>query len=107
MERALVELITAVGMAGHHRHVLEMALTAFIAHRAVMRMIQHEALDDSRAECDRFRIMDRDACAFGGRRHAGHHDFPLLIVFILELLDGTLTAGTYGPECGVPAEIGQ
>src|SRR5215831_14107869 len=39
MERALVELITAVGMAGHHRHVLEMALTAFIADRTVMRMI--------------------------------------------------------------------
>jgi hypothetical protein len=105
-KRALVELVAAGGVACHHRHVLQMTLAAFIAHRTVMGMIQHQALDDGGTECDGLRIVDRDVCALGGRRHAGHHDFPLLVVLILELLHCALAAGSYGSERGVPAEIG-
>src|SRR5262245_55103158 len=106
-KRALLELVAAVGMACHHRHVLQMTLAAFITHRTVMRMIQHQAFDDGGAECDRLRMVDRDVCALGGRRHAGHHNLSLSIMLVLELLDRTLAAGADGPECRVPAEIGQ
>src|SRR5208283_2218991 len=41
-KRALVEFVASGVMTGHDGHVLQMALAAFIAHRAVMRVIQHE-----------------------------------------------------------------
>jgi hypothetical protein len=34
--------IAAISMAYHHRHILEMALTALTTYRAVMGMVKHE-----------------------------------------------------------------
>ena len=107
VKRALLERVAAVVMAGHHRHVLQMTFAAFIAHRTIVRMVQHHAFDDRGAESDGFRILDRDARAFGGRRHARHHEFAVRVVFILELLDGALAAGAHRTQRGMPAEIRQ
>ncbi len=52
------EFIPPVGMAGHHCHILEMAFTSFIAHRAVVGMIGHETFNHSLPECNGFRITD-------------------------------------------------
>src|SRR5208337_3164665 len=70
-KRALVEFVASGVMTGHDGHVLQMALAAFIAHRAVMRVIQHESFNDARAEHGSLRIRDRDACALCSRGHAG------------------------------------
>src|SRR6185503_15743065 len=39
-ECAFLKFCTTVVMARHHRHVLQMAFTTLIAHRAIMRMAQ-------------------------------------------------------------------
>src|SRR5262249_29375698 len=60
-KRTFVEFVLTATVPGHDRHVLEVTLAAFIAHWAVMRMVQHEPFDDPRAERRRFRIGDGDA----------------------------------------------
>ncbi len=50
--------VAAVAMASHHRHVLQMALAAFVAHRTIVRVVQHHPLDDARAEMPR--LPDRE-----------------------------------------------
>src|SRR5262249_7972256 len=104
-ERTLVELIAAVIVTGHYGHVLQMTLPPFITHRAIVRMIQHQTLNNGGTEGHRFGIVDSDACALCGGRHAGHHNLSLSIVLVLELLDGALATGADGPERRMPAEI--
>src|SRR5215468_717187 len=60
-KRALVEFVTPVVVAGHYGHVLQVTLAALVAHRAVMRMIQHQSFNDTGAERRRLRIINRDA----------------------------------------------
>ena len=85
----------------------KMALAAFIAHRTIVGMVQHQAFNNGGPELGRLRILNRDAGAFGSRRHAGHHDLAVRVVFILELLDGALAAGAHRAQRGVPAEVRQ
>src|SRR5208283_955048 len=92
---ALVEFVVPVIMTGHDGHILQMALAAFIAHRAIMRMIQHESLNYARTERGGLRIRDGNPCAFYSRRHAGHYDFALRIVLILELFLLALAASAH------------
>ena len=70
----LGEAEPAVDMAGHDRHVLEMALAALVADGAVVGMVRHEPLDDAGAELPRLGVVDGDARPVGGRGHAGHDD---------------------------------
>ena len=53
-ERPLGEPVAAVVMPRHDRHVLQVALSAFVANRAIMRMVEHQAFDDARAKCRGF-----------------------------------------------------
>ncbi len=106
-KRALVEFVTAIIVTGHHSHILQVTFAALIAHRAVVRMIQHESLDNAGAESGSLRIIDGDPGAFRGGRHAGHDDFALLIVLVLELFDGTLAAGAHRSQRRMPAEVRQ
>jgi len=82
-------------MAGHNRHVLEMAFAAHVAYGAIMGVVQHHAFDDGRAEGDCLRIVNGNPRLFFGRCHARHHDFPRGVLFILELFDSALAAGAY------------
>ena len=70
-------------------------------------MIQHEPFNNAGAEGGHFGISDGDARAFLGRRQAGHDDFAVRIVFVLELFDRTLTAGAHRPQRWMPAKIRQ
>jgi hypothetical protein len=106
-KRALVEFVTAIVVTRHHRHILQVTLAALIAHRAVMRMIQHEPFDNAGAERGRFGIVDGDARAFFGRSQAGHDNLAVLVVLVLELFDGALTAGAHRSQRRMPAEIRQ
>src|SRR5579883_2816065 len=106
-EGALFEGVAAVVVAGHHGHVLEMALAAFVADRAVVRVVEHEAFDDAFAEFHGFWIVDRDARAVADRGHAGHDELALVVRLILELLDGALPARADRAERGVPAKVRQ
>src|SRR5581483_6490838 len=104
--RALVEAIAPAVMAGHHRHVLQMAVTAFFADRAVVWMAGHHVFDDRLAERLGFLVVDRDVGAVRRRRHARHDDLADLVRLVLELLHRALAASADAAERGMPAEIG-
>lgn len=102
---ALGKAITALVVAGHHGHVLQVAMTTLLAHRAVVRVVGHQPFDDAGAEGLGLFIVDADPGVVGGRGHAGHNDAPARIVFIAVLLDRALAAGADAAERRVPAEV--
>src|SRR5471032_2273428 len=103
--RALGEAITALVVAGHHGHVLQVAVTAFFADRAVVRVVGHQPLDNTGAEGLGLIVVDGDPGVVGGRRHAGHDDTTTGVVLVGVLLDRALATGANAAEGGVPAEI--
>jgi len=105
--RALFEPGSAIIMAGHDRHVLKVALAAFVADWAVMGMVQHEPLDHARAEGPRIGIINGQSQALSYRGHAGHGDPAARILVILEHFDSALTACAHGVQGRVPAEVGK
>ncbi len=102
----LGETVAALVVAGHYRHVLQVAVTAFLAHRAVVRVVGHQPFDDAGAKRLGLVIVDGNPGAVGGRGHAGHDDTTTGVVFVGVLLDRTLAAGANATERRVPAEIG-
>ncbi len=102
---AFVMTVPAVHVPGHHRHVLQVALAAFVAYRAIVRVVQHHPFDDTRTEGPHFRVVYRDACSICSRGHTGHHDLSTAVVFIPELLHCTLSACAHRLHRRVPAEI--
>src|SRR5665213_2829823 len=82
-----------------------MALAAFLADRAIMRMIGHQPLDHAGAELHRLGIADRDARVLSGLGHACHDDTSVLVVFAVELFHRALAACADRSHRGVPAEI--
>ncbi len=101
----LGEAITALVVAGHHRHVLQVAVAAFLTDRAVVRVVGHQPFDDTGAERLGFFIVDGDPGVVGGWGHAGHDDATTGVVLVGVLLDRTLATGTDATKSGVPAEI--
>lgn len=63
---ALGEAVPALVVAGHHRHVLQVAVTAFLAHRAVVRVVGHQPFDDAGAELLGLFVFDGDPGVVGG-----------------------------------------
>ena len=106
-ERALREPVAAVVVTGHHRHVLQMALAALVADRAIVRMVHHQPLDDARAEFARFRILDRDARAFGGRRHARHDELAGVSFSSLNCLTAHCRHAPTDPIAGCQQKYGR
>src|SRR5690606_26920839 len=103
---ALTEAIAALVVAGHHRHVLQMAMPPFLAYGTVMRVVDHQPFDDAGAERLGFLVVNRDPAVIRGGGHAGHDQPAAGIVFIAVLLDCALAAGAYAPQRRVPAEVG-
>ncbi|MNM98725.1 hypothetical protein D3C81_1112630 [compost metagenome] len=101
----LGETVAALVVAGHYRHVLQVAVTAFLAHRAVVRVVGHQPFDDAGAERLGLFIVDGDPGAVGGRGHAGHDDTTAGVVLVGVLLDRALPAGANATKRRVPAEI--
>ena len=101
----LGEAIAALVVAGHHRHVLQVAVTAFLTDRAVVGVVGHQPFDNAGAERLGLFIVDGDPGVVGGWGHAGHDDTTTGVVFVGVLLDRTLATGTDATESGVPAEI--
>ena len=109
-KRPLLKPRAAIVVAGHDCHVLEMAFPTDVAYRAIVRMVQHHAFDNVRAESGNFRIVNGNPRLLLGRRHARHHDFALDVLFVLlvlELFDGALAARAHGTQSGMPAEVRQ
>ncbi len=101
----LGEAITALVVAGHHRHVLQVAVTAFLADRAVMRVVGHQPFDDTGPEGLGLIVFDGNPGVVGGWRHAGHDDTTAGVVLVRVLLDRALATGANAAKGGVPAEI--
>ncbi len=104
---SFAKTVSARSVASHHRHVLQMAFATFVANRAIVRMVLHQALNDRRAKDHGFRSGDGDACTVRCRCHAGHHELACRVLFVAELLDGALPACAYRTQGGMPAEIGE
>ena len=105
--RVLEAPVTPVVVPRHHRHVLQVTLPAFRADGAVVRMIDHQRLDDGFAEFARFFAVQRQPHALGDGRHAAHHETAARILRVRELQHGALAAGADRAECRMPAEVGQ
>ena len=64
------EVESAIRVTCHHGHVLQMTGAAFIAHRAIMRVIGHEPLYDSRSEVNRGLVSNGNPLIVGNGLHA-------------------------------------
>src|SRR6201997_1442599 len=104
---SFAKAVNARAMTGHHRHVLKMAFAAFVADRAIVRMVLHQALNHGCAKRRRFGVGNRDAGALRDRRHARHHELACCVLLIAKLLDCALTACSHRSQCRMPAEIWQ
>ena len=113
---ALHARIATHGVTGHHGHVLEVALAAFLAHRAVVGMVLHQPFDDLAAEIRRerrgarrlaVRGADPDPQAILDGHHAGHLQPAALVRFVPVLQHRAEAAGTDRAHGGVPAEVGE
>src|SRR4051812_27323237 len=91
-KRALAETVSPGAVTSHNRHILKVALTTLVAHRAIMRMTQHQTLNDSGPKNGSFRILNGNPGSIYRWCHAGHHDLAGRILLVLELLDGALAA---------------
>jgi hypothetical protein len=99
--------ITAVTMAGHDHHILQMTFPALITDRTIVRMIDHHQFRNGFPELNGVRIFYGNTRAVFRSSHAGHDNAPLCILFIPEFLDGTLPAGSHRMHGRMPAEIGK
>ncbi|MCY1382272.1 hypothetical protein D9M69_702800 [compost metagenome] len=102
---ALGEAVTALVVAGHYRHVLQVAVTAFFTDRAVVRVVGHQPFNNTGAERLGLFIIDGDPGVVGGRGHAGHHDTTTGVVLVGVLLHRALAASANAAKGRVPAEI--
>ncbi len=109
LEGPLAPAVAPVAVPGHHRHVLQVALAALVAHRAVVRVAGHHELDHLGPEADRVRVEDVHLGPLLRLGHAGHGDLALLVALAVGPVEahGALAAGADGPEDGVPAEEGE
>jgi hypothetical protein len=106
LEGPLAPAVAPVAVPGHDRHVLQVALAALVADRAVVRVAQHHELDHLGAEADRLGVEDVHLRALLRLGHAGHGDLALLPALAVGPVEahGALAAGADGSEDRVPAE---
>ena len=102
---ALGEAVAAEAVAGHHRHILQMAVATLFADRTIVRVVGHQPLDHAFTELFRFTIINRNKGAVGGGRHAGHDEATAGILSVLVLLYRALAAGANASQRRMPAKI--
>ena len=83
--------------------VLQQAVAAFVAHRAIEGVVHHQPLDDVPAELHGLGVGGGDHHAVTGVFHAAHLD---ALHRPLQELDGAHAAGAEGAQAGVVAEPG-
>jgi hypothetical protein len=93
LEGPFLKAKSPISMSSHHGHVLKVAFTSFIANWTVVGVVDHEPFNDRCAKGFGLWIKKRDGGLITGWCHARHDNLSTRIFFILELLDGTLTAG--------------
>jgi hypothetical protein len=99
------EAIPALVVAGHHGHVLQMAVTTFLTDRTVVRVVGHQPFDDAGAERLGLVVVDGNPGVVSGGCHAGHDDTTTGVVLVGVLLDRALATGANTAKCWMPAEI--
>src|SRR5690606_10945299 len=104
--RALGEAIAACVVTGHHGHVLQVAVAAFFADRAIVRVVGHQPFDDAFANLHGFVVGHGEERAVGCGGHAGHGQRAAFVGGVRVLFDRALAAGTDTAERRMPAEIG-
>ena len=99
--------VPAARVAGHHGHVLQVALAALLADRAVVRVVLHEPLDDGLAEVLRVGRVDGEAHAVAHGGNAGHDEAAAGVLFVGVFDGGALAARPDRTHRRVPAKVGQ
>ena len=102
-----LEIVAAVIMAGHLRHILQMTLAPFLAHGAVVWVADHQALYHVATEVSSLLVLDGDDAAVACRRHTGHDHGASLVVRIAVLFHRALPTRTDRTHAGMPAEVRQ
>jgi hypothetical protein len=98
---SLFPQVATYPVASRNGHILEQAVSAFIADRAVMGMVHHKPFDHVPAEIDGLLIGRRHDHPVGDIHHTAHL-YPFDGSF--EKLHGAHPAGTDGPESLMVAE---
>ena len=93
----LGKAIATEAVAGHHGHILKVAVTALFTDRTVVRVVGHQPFHNAFAELFSFFVINRNKSAFGGWRHTGHHQATTRVFRVLILLHRTLAASTDAP----------
>jgi hypothetical protein len=68
-----LEIESAIRMAGHYGHILQMTRTTLIAHGTIMWVIGHKPFNHSFTEINRCLIGYRNSLIVGNRLHTRHH----------------------------------
>ncbi len=103
---AFGEAVATAVVAGHHRHILQVAGSTLFTHRTVVGVVGHQPLHHALAKLLGLFIFDGDIGAIGGRCHAGHHQTATFVIGILILFHRALAAGSHATKRRVPAKIG-
>jgi hypothetical protein len=79
----------------HLGHILQVTLAPFFTDRAIVRVVDHQAFDNTLTHIPGLFVIYGDNGAVAGRRHASHHQSALLVIRITILFDGALAASSY------------
>ena len=82
--RAFLEAEFTIVVTGHDGHVLQVTLAAFVANRAVVRVIDHQPFNNAGTELAGLGVVDGEAQTIRNRRHAGHDDAACSVLVIFE-----------------------
>src|SRR5262249_25091411 len=104
---ALGKAIAPIDMAGHQGHILQMAVAALVAHRAIVRVIDHQPFDDAGSKRLSVWVIDGNMGIIRGWGHTGHDQPTPRVLRISELLHGALAARSHRPQGRMPAKVGQ
>ena len=104
---ALGKTVAPIRMAGHQGHILQMAVAAFVTHRAIVWVVDHQPFDHAGPKRLSIRVIDGDMSIGGGGGHTGHDQPTPRVLRVSELLHGALAARSHRPQRRVPAKVGQ
>src|SRR5690606_7956958 len=105
--RSLEKPEFTISVARHDRHILKVAGTSLIAHRAVVRVIRHKPPDNILPKLDGLGIADGYPLTIRHGLHARHDKLALVILRIRVRLHSALSARANGAQCRMPTEVRQ
>lgn len=99
------KFIFSINVPGHDRHILKMTFAAFITDWAIMRVVNHEPLDDTCPEFANVVVIYGNPGSISRRGHTRHNYGTPSVFFVPELFYGAHTASANSVHSWMPTEI--